>query len=147
VFCPRPSEAYLNGDRDMIHAGQTAGDGRETAATADRLGDAVFHAVAQKGQRVEEVALAGAVPPNEHGQRLERHVAQRDALVAPNAHPSNEWMQGLPVELCPVLLAECGRHAYLPWPNGKAGIDTPGALPTLQGHSTRSGRDSPCLAW
>src|SRR5207248_2187095 len=74
------------------------------------LGQADFHCISEEGQSVDEVALPGGIPADQHGQRLEGHVAEGNALVASNAHPADEGLFHPLIDIVDGFFSRYGCH-------------------------------------
>src|SRR5262249_31313898 len=78
-------DSGLEAHVDVGSGTRAAVDGSPSLSRVDGLRYAHLHEVAQEGQSIEEVALAGGVAAHEDRQRMKGHIAERDALVAANA--------------------------------------------------------------
>src|SRR5205807_2340796 len=81
----------LDFDGDDPLWGRPAGDRHGSPVPLDGFVDPTLYKVSEERQGVEEVALARGVAAHKDCQRLQRHVAERDALVAANPYPTKEW--------------------------------------------------------
>jgi hypothetical protein len=111
---PVTGECSLNTDLDCVRIRGAAPNGFRAAVQASSLRNGGIHRVAEKAQGVKEVTFPGAISADEDGQRLELHVAERDALLPPDPHPPEERGPGPLVEAVAVVLVRCGRHGDLP---------------------------------
>src|SRR5262249_30689186 len=74
-----------------------------------------LHNVPQERQGVEKVALARGVAADKDGQRLQRHVTERDALVAANPHAAQERRLRLGEAVGGNFVTRCSGHGLGPF--------------------------------
>src|SRR6476620_8190825 len=72
-----------------------------------------LHEITQECQRIEEVALAGSIASDKDSQWLKLHIAEGDALVAPDSHPAKKWRFRPLVDLVDCIFAWYGRHIVI----------------------------------